>query len=205
MLSMSIKNKTDIKYFEFLKVSEKITEDTTGDEVLKIAIEVFKPRNVNTFAMALQTNGKLLKRFKLDLNFTNAGRFIDADTYRKENDQLNMFKCILKPMLPWFKIENISLQEAEYHLKEWYIFLEDLKQKYEYIYNPPVRANTTKETQGSIERQAFAEHYGGYAEMTYLIANGLVKDFKSVWEWDLNYFLFWGEYLLRKRDVENIK
>ena len=206
---MSIKDKNDISYFKFLELS-KVIDGNEEDErfVLEEAYKIFKPKNINRFAAALEKEGKLKRRFDLDLEF-NAGRFIDADTFRADNDVLNMFKSLLKPKRKWYgvryKIEDLSLREGEYLLQLWDDYLGDIKYRYEYIYNPPFRSSGNQSTQGSTERREFAEHYGGYAEMTYLIANGMVKDFKDVWLWDLDYFLFWGEYLLRKRDVQNLK
>jgi hypothetical protein len=209
---MNFKTKNDISYFKFLKLSENITDDKDVRHILEESYKVFKPKNINRLAAALECDGKLIRRFKLDLDFKEAGRFIDADTYRGDGDTLNMLKSILVPKYKLrgysfkrYKVEDISLREAEYVLQAWDDFLADLKFRYEYIYNPPIRANIGENTQGSIERKEFAEHYGGYAEMTYLMGGGKVKDFKEIWSWDLDYFLFWGEYFLRKRDVENIK
>ncbi len=207
---MSIRSKNDISYFKFLELSDNIVDDKNDAHVLEEACKIFNPKSVNKFAVALNREGKLKRRFVLDLDF-KAGRFIDADTYRMEGDNLNMFKMLLKPKRkrwrPWsrYKVEDISLQEAERILVEWNEFLTELKYRYEYLYNPPIRINVQENTQGSVERQAFAEHYGAYAEMTYVISKGLVKDHKSIWEWDAEYFLFWAEYLIRKRDVENVK
>lgn len=207
---MTFKDKNDISYFKFLEMSKNISDDSDERHILEEAHKVFKPRNINRFAAALEREGKLKRRFILDLEFKNAGRFIDADTYRLEGEKLNMLKSLLRGRLKWhrlsrYKVEDISLREAEYVNTKWIEFLEDVKYRYEYIYNPPIRMSQGTNSQGSIERKEFAEHYGGYAEMTYLIAGGAVKDFKDIWNWDLDYFLFWGEYLLRKRDVENIK
>lgn len=207
---MNFKSKNDISYFKFLQLTKNIVDDKDERHILEEAFLIFKPKNINRFAAALERDGKLRRKFILDLDFRQAGRFIDADTYRLGDDKLNMFKSLLKPRLKWHrlsyhKIEDISLREAEHVIEKFNDFLADVKYRYEYVYNPPVRASSGAETQGSIERKEFAEHYGGYAEMTYLIAKGAVKDFKTIWLWDLDYFLFWGEYLLRKRDVENIK
>jgi hypothetical protein len=60
-------------------------------------------------------------------------------------------------------------------------------------------------TQGSLDRQEFTEHYGGYMEITYLLTKGDFTKFDEVLNWDLDRYLFQGEYLLRKRVVENIK
>jgi hypothetical protein len=46
-------------------------------------------------------------------------------------------------------------------------------------------------TQGTEERQDFATHYGGYIEMTYLIAGGDVK-FDDITNWSLDKYLFLG-------------
>ena len=81
----------------------------------------------------------------------------------------------------------------------------DIKAHYEWIYNPPVSAQTGKTTEGSIAREEFANHYGGYLEMVYLMAKGDPLKFDEITSMPLNEFLFLAEYLLRKRIVENIK
>jgi len=55
------------------------------------------------------------------------------------------------------------------------------------------------------ERRAFNEHYGAYTEMFYLVTNGDISKVKEVEKWKTDDFLFWAEYLMRKRIVENIK
>lgn len=60
-------------------------------------------------------------------------------------------------------------------------------------------------TIGSEYRKEFAEHYGGYMEIIYLLTKGDFTKFDEVVSWDLHRFLFQGEYLLRKRIVENTK
>jgi hypothetical protein len=208
---MRYRDKNDINYFKFLEATKDIKEDSDPQQVIEDAYNVFKPKNLNRFIVALEKEGRLKSRFKIDLDFKEAGRFIDADTYRGDGDKLNMLKCILVPKrkfwTPWkkHKVQELSLREAQYVLREWHAFLEDVKIRYEYIYNPPVRAQVGETTQGSIERQEFADHYGGYAEMVYLIACATNRDFQEVFKDELNYFLFWGEYLLRKRDVERLK
>lgn len=207
---MRFRDKNDINYFNFLEATKDITPDSDPRQIIEDAYNVFKPKNLNRFIIALEREGKLKRKFRLNLDF-KAGRFIDADTFRGEGDELNMFKCLLVPKRrfwrPWsrYKVEELSLREAQYALKEWKTFLEDIKLRYEYVYNPPFRAQVGETTQGTIERQAFADHYGGYAEMVYLIAGATNRDFQLVFNDELNYFLFWGEYLLRKRDVEILK
>ena len=81
----------------------------------------------------------------------------------------------------------------------------DLKISYEYLYNPPMRNVGKGITPGSIEREAFAEHYGPYIEMIYVLCKGDFTKFEEIIAYDLHRFLFQAEYLIRKRDIENIK
>jgi hypothetical protein len=46
------------------------------------------------------------------------------------------------------------------------------------------------EIKGTEERQDFATHYGGYIEMTYLIAGGDVSKFDDITNWSLDKYLF---------------
>lgn len=81
----------------------------------------------------------------------------------------------------------------------------DVKDKFEWIYNPPQFPNVGEITQGSMERENFAKKYGAYMEMVYLCATFENTSPKEVFKWQTEYFLFWSEYLLRKRVVENLK
>jgi hypothetical protein len=82
---------------------------------------------------------------------------------------------------------------------------DELKANFPWIYNPPQFANTSEITQGSMERENFSLTYGGYTEMIYLCAIFESVSPKVVFDYDTKYFLFWSEYLLRKRTVENLK
>ena len=80
-----------------------------------------------------------------------------------------------------------------------------IKEAHEWIYNPPIFGGNGELTQGTEERQEFANHYGGYIELFYLISGGDVSKFDKISEWSLDKFLFLGEYCLRKRIVEGLK
>lgn len=210
---MFFRTKNDINFFKFLEFSSRITDDTDAAHTLEELYLVFKPKDLNQLAKAIETDGKLKRRFKLDLDFDKvggAGRFIDADTMYLDRDFKGFFNTILKPkrrLFFWrYKIDkNLSLREAEYVLSEWKNYAKDLKDRYEYVYNPPLRIQQGENTQGTYERQLFAEMYGGYMEITYLLTQGKALDEERVWSLGINRFLFRGEYALRKRDVENIK
>jgi len=212
---MRYRTKNDINYFKFLELSKNIIDDSDSRHVLEEAYLIFVPKSITAFARALETDGKLKSRFILDIDFEKtggAGRFIDADTFQIDGETLLLFKTLLKPKrryLFWrYDIEkHLSLREAQSVLAVWEKFIAEIKASYDYIYNPPIRVQIGGDmnTQGTYERKAFAEMYGGYMEMTYLLTNGHALDEEKIWSWSLHRFLFRGEYALRKRDVENIK
>ena len=49
------------------------------------------------------------------------------------------------------------------------------------------------------------EYYGGYVEIIYLLCNGDLTKADDVLKWDIERFLYQGEYLLRKKIIENLK
>lgn len=212
---MKYRDKNDINYFKFVELTSRIVDEKDSRHVLEESYLIFKPKKINDFARALETNGKLKSKFILDLDFDKsggAGRFIDADTMHGDGDLKGLLNIILKPrrkFIFWrYDLErDLSLREGSEVLSKFKAYLLDIKKLYEYIYNPPIRISEkgSEMTQGSFERQAFAEMYGGYMEITYLLTNGHALEEERVWSWGLNRFLFRGEYALRKRDVENIK
>jgi hypothetical protein len=205
---MSCKNRGQINYFKFMEMATNIVDENDSRHVLEEAYKIFKPKNINRFAAALERPGKRM-RYVLDLDFKTAGRFIDADTFTQDKDHLELFKVLLIPKRRHFfwrhKIQDISIHEGQIIMESWMKFLADIKDQYEYIYNPPVRAGGSMNTQGSMERQAFLDFYGAYMEMVYILTGGHLIDSEKVFGWDIHRFLFQAEYLLRKRDVENIK
>jgi len=201
---MNFRTKNDINYFKFLELSEKINENDDVQFINYETARIFKTKKVGKFAMALERKFKIKRRFKINFKL-NAGQWIDADTYKTDGDNLEFLKVILKPRFFWNKVEQLSLAEAELVISNWVEFSSEIKSRYEWIYNPPVRVGTGVNSQGSIERQAFVEHYGAYMEMIYLLCNGNFTKFEEITNWELERFLFQAEYLLRKRDVENIK
>lgn len=140
--------------------------------------------------------------YKIDVSFKTAGRFIDLETFIKEQDDDAFVKATIKPRLPWLKIpEKVKAFAVALYMIE----SNELKQNYTWIYNPPSFPSNTEMTTGSIEREAFAKTYGGYMEMVYLCANQQVLNFDKVFEMQTEKFLFLSEYLIRKRIVENLK
>lgn len=76
-----------------------------------------------------------------------------------------------------------------------------------WIYNPPpIEEINSAITVGSVHRKEFLEHYGGYPEMVYsLLQSRVFKSKEEIYNSKTEEFLFWAEYLIRKKIVENIK
>lgn len=140
--------------------------------------------------------------FKVDVTFKTAGRFIDLDTFIKDENDTDFIKATVKSRFPFVKIPEIV---KHYAIALFMIESNEVKENFPWIYNPPSFPNVGEITQGSMERENFSKTYGGYTEMVYICATFTNSNPKKIFEWETNYFLFWSEYLLRKRTVENIK
>lgn len=56
---------------------------------------------------------------------------------------------------------------------------------------------------GYTEQQEFVDDYGAYMEIIYMISNGDLLKFDDIVKMDAHKFLFLGQYLIRKRMIEN--
>jgi hypothetical protein len=123
---MSIKTKSDIPFLKFLEFSEAIqgveNEDFVKQKVIDFFFKGQKKKNeykILNFLQALQTDGKLRMRYKLDLSVLNtAGNFIDSENYAKDEDVKSLLELILKPKYFWQKVDvnKISITEGEHIL-----------------------------------------------------------------------------------------
>ena len=203
------KSKADINYITFKNFSEVIDGDFSDSVIENQTMDYFNPSSLAYFALALQTDPKTISMpYKLDFKFKTAGKFIDCDTFLKDEQVIEFLELVLKPKYFWQKvrISKLSIAQVEYVVSKFHEVASEIKEAHEWIYNPPMFASGNSEiTQGTEERQDFANHYGGYIEMTYLIAGGDVSRFDEIVSWSLDKYLFLGEYCLRKRTVENLK
>ena len=135
-----------------------------------------------------------------------AGDFIDLENYfatmdGNEETITNFFVLLLGRMVT---SEEECIEVITKYAKE----VSDIKESFEFIYNPPQlpsSAEVTQPTIGDEYRKEFAEMYGGYVELVYLLCSSLKYKPNEVLEMKLQDFLFWGNYLLHKKFVENIK
>ena len=69
----------------------------------------------------------------------------------------------------------------------------------------PTDAEQKQPTIGDEYRKEFAQDYGLYTEIIYLLSKADPLKVPEVIKMKCEDFLYWAEYLLRKRFVENIK
>jgi hypothetical protein len=202
------KDKGDISYLTFKNFSEVIELNDADSFVTAQTVEYFNPDSVANFALALQTEPKTISiPYKIDFEFKTAGKFIDCDTFLKDEMIVEFLELVVKRKYFWqkVKLEKLSIAQVYYIVGLFNEKASEIKEAHEWIYNPPMFGGNSEITQGTEERQDFATHYGGYIEMTYLIAGGDVSKFDDITNWSLDKYLFLGEYCLRKRTVENLK
>ena len=179
---------------------QELGQEASDEETVKAITDYFPDVTIEEFKTLTETvyNGKL----KLNLNFENkeAEYFIIADTYLMLADLVSLYNH-----LSGKKEKDISVSLALRVKNEFLQSVEYFKDKYEWIYNPPTIGAAGKYTIGKQLRTEFVEHYGVYAEITYLLSGGNALDFDKVNKMKLSDYLSLGEYLLRKRTVENVE
>lgn len=138
----------------------------------------------------------------LNLDFENnpAEYFIIADTYLSLSNLVSLYNHLTGK-----NKKSISVSLAIATKNEFLQSVEHFKEKYEWIYNPPILPGVNKHTIGRQLRSEFQQHYGAYAEITYLLSNGDALKFDEVNKMKLSDYLALGEYILRKKSVEAVE
>ena len=132
-----------------------------------------------------------------------AGDFIGLDKYYKE-----LLEEVTEPTaLAFFELLKVAPQTEEEVLevfKEFANQLLEIKETYIWIYNPPqvIPSSITEQPKNTHLIKEFEEDYSGYIELIYLLCNGNMLKFGDVMQMKTKDFLFWSEYLLRKRIIE---
>ena len=164
------------------------------------------------------------------LNELKAGDFIDANQYYTDiiDESLDMqereiaahkFLVLLcgsnyKKITYYQKIVRVFFKNkykgidvvliTEEYIKQ----LLNIRDSFEYIYSPPQSpSNQSHDTNtiGNEYRAEFAVAYGGYVELVYLVSTVFNYKPGECLSLPAQEFLFWGNYLLHKKFVENIK
>ena len=133
-----------------------------------------------------------------------AGDFVDLDNYFREiieEDYTNIEKFYL------LLLES-DKEDIEAVMTEFINQMTEIKETYIWIFNPPQMPTETEirqPTAGDGYRQEFSEDYGLYTEIIYLLCISFGFKPNEVLQMKCEEFLYWGEYVIRKRIVENIK
>ena len=91
------KDKGDISYQTFKNFSEVIEINESDSFIELQTIDYFKPSSLAGFALALQTDAKKITMpYRIDLAFKQAGKFIDCDTFLKDEMVMEFLKIVLK-------------------------------------------------------------------------------------------------------------
>lgn len=118
---MSIRSKNDIPYLKFMEFQNAI-KDHADDEwfVALNVMQRFYPNKktniakyIKEFDDALKSDKPANMNFKLDLQFTQAGKFIDAETLTQENEIIEFLKLVIKPKYFWQRINYNKISVAD--------------------------------------------------------------------------------------------
>ncbi len=202
-----VKKRKQIDYEKFMLMKQELGLEASEEETVIAILRTFYQKDNREWTECINEFNLLITKqdtsvLKLDLDFDNkeAKYFIRADTYVANADLVSLYNH-----LSGRKAKSISVPLAMRVKNEFLQSVEHFKELYEWIYNPPILPGINKHTIGKQLRSEFQQHYGAYAEITYLLAYGNALKFDKVNKMPLNEYLALGEYVLRKRAVENIE
>lgn len=181
-------------------------EPSEEDSVLAI-LKTFYPDDKREWTECIYEFNRLVQQpynrhLRLRLNFEElpAEYFIIADLYLAKSDLVSLYNH-----LSGQNKKAISVNLAAKVKNEFLLSVAHFKAKWEWIYNPPTIGKISKHSIGKQLRDEFQKDYGAYAEITYLLSKGDAMKFDEINQMILKDYLSLGEYLIRKRAVENIE
>lgn len=143
-----------------------------------------------------------------DLNTYRIGDWIDLETYFmqiKEDDTneaavLSFLDLLLGGKIPTTETEIIEA------VKEYARQVIEIKETFTWIFNPPpMPSSIESEIKNRHLIEEFQKDYSGYIEIIYLLCNADLTKIEQIKEMTVQDFFFWGEYLYRKRYIENVR
>ena len=116
-------SQNDIPYLKFMEYAKVIQDRSTDLEfVAEKVIEFFYPEETEHYALRVEEFSNALLKvnrsffpYKIDLKQLDiADNFIDADSFKNDMDFENLLKKIVKPLVPFTKIDvnKISLSDG---------------------------------------------------------------------------------------------
>jgi len=107
-----------VKFNEFVQAIEGLEDN--GEFVATQIKAIFETDDFEAFDKAIKTKGLINIRYKIDLEFQTASKWIDCDTLTNESETIEFLKIVLKPKHWWSKkinFDKVSLEVAEYVLQ----------------------------------------------------------------------------------------
>jgi hypothetical protein len=201
------KKPNSISYEKFTAMTNELGENPSDEESVFAILKTFYSNDKRQWNVCIEEFNRLilepyLAPIKLDLDFENepAEYYIIADLYLSKLDLVSLYNH-----LSGKNVKDISIGFAKRVKEEFLQSVSHFKEKYEWIFNPPILPGVNKHSIGSQLRTEFQQHYGAYAEITYLLSKGDAMRFDTVNKMKLEDYLSLGEYLLRKRAVESVE
>ena len=200
-----VKKKKQIDYEKFVEMNQRLGSEPSEEDSIFEILKTFYSDDKREWTECISEFNQLIQEVvvvKLNLDFENkeAKYFIIADTYLSLSNLVSLYNH-----LKGSNKKSISVSLAIATKNEFLKSVEHFKEKYEWIYNPPILPGVNKHTIGRQLRSEFVQDYGVYAEITYLLSNGNALKFDEVNKMKLSDYLALGEYILRKKSVESVE
>lgn len=200
-----VKQKKQIDYEKFVLMNQRLGNEPSEEDSVFEILKTFYSNDKREWTDCIIEFNQLIQDqvdVKLNLDFENkaAEYFIIADTYLSMSNLVSLFNHLTGK-----NKKSISVSLAIATKNEFLKSVEHFKDKYEWIYNPPILPGVNKHTIGRQLRTEFVQHYGVYAEITYLLSNVNALKFNEVNKMKLSDYLALGEYLIRKKYVEAVE
>jgi len=135
-----------------------------------------------------------------------ASDFLDLETYFKDMVEDAKEEVVIKFFELLIGEAPTSENQIKDVLKEYSNQIKDIKETFTWLYNPPQMPSSIEEKRNINREQMqkeFSEDYSGYIEIIYLLCKGDFTRLDAVGEMRTQDFLFYGEYLVRKRYIES--
>lgn len=200
-----VSKKKQIDYEKFVEMNQRLGNEPSEEDSVFEILKTFYPNDKREWTECILEFNQLIQeqvKVKLNLDFENkpAEYFIIADTYLSLSNLVSLYNHLTNS-----NKKSISVSLAIATKNEFLKSVEHFKEKYEWIYNPPILPGVNKHTIGRQLRSEFVQDYGVYAEITYLLSNGNALKFDDVNKMKLSDYLALGEYILRKKSVEAVE
>ena len=144
-----------------------------------------------------QTDRFKTKRLE-DLSFSD---YVDLKRFYAAEDYINF--CRIFAIVKWWQVVYVHNTAAL--VMDYKNQLEDINEKYYYIFNPPQYGEPAKETVGSELRRDFVLEFGNEVVIIDNVVRWANASYKELEQWQTCEVLFWANYLYGQKIIEAVK